>query len=108
MSLFSSYDDKFAALEARSKVEEYPIDVRDLLNLLRHAYLFGWNTGLQAEREGIKAFNQQPEIFKKAKDYNQVLEDSIADRDADLQSLIEDWKAQGYESYNDDLGSLEE
>ena len=62
------------------------MDNRDLLNLMRHAYLIGWNAGMHSERD---------------KEY----ESCFDERDADLQSFIDDYHEQGAMGYNDDNGS---
>lgn len=59
------------------------IDRRDLMNMLRHAYLFGINEGLN-------------------KEYPYLTEEG----EKDLDSLIEDYGESGYESFGDDLGSM--
>lgn len=63
----------------------------DLLNMLRHAYLFGINDGVYATRKDHK----RPDLHF----------DSEEERDEALQSLIEDLKRQGGESYNQYCGS---
>ena len=89
----------------------YEIVSRDLLNILRHAYLSGFNEGVSRESRASRLLTSDKWLsnhLRMVKEYNKIMEAEFEHRDSDLLELITDWKAQSYMSYNDDIGSLEE
>ena len=66
------------------------LDERDLLNMLRHAYLMGFNAG------GLCQMKDNTD---------ESIDEAFNERDPSLKELISEFKEDGYMSYNDDPGS---
>ena len=69
------------------------MDDRDLLNLLRHAFLQGFNDGLIYGRQQCESHPDPNE------------EQIFAERDGPLLELIREYKESGFMTYNNDGGS---
>lgn len=65
------------------------MDDRDLINMLRHAYLMG-------------AGSHVKEAFESNKE-----DEWVRERDEAIEDLISDYKEDGFICYNDDCGSVE-
>ena len=73
------------------------IDKRDLVNLMRHAYLLGTN-------EGIRFFRNKG-VFLTVNDATNIDE---KERDDYINSLIKEYERDDYMDYGEDQGSYEE
>jgi hypothetical protein len=73
---------------------------KDLLNMLRHAFLMGFNAGILATRKAAR----QISIL----DSNKCYEEGLDNKDECLQEIIDSYKKDGHCCYNDEHGTCGE